>query len=139
MKNIVFTHALKSIRSMSKKTLMIGLLLISVLIISSCHKEGEGGKSSVSGNVKHHSKLIPNAVVYIKYGAKEFPGTDVSKYDASVTADSNAHYEFKSLYKGDYYLYGVGYDNAIMEPVTGGIGIELKLNKHLDADVPVTE
>jgi hypothetical protein len=132
-------NLIKNLFSMNKTIVKISLMLLSVLIISSCHKEGEGGKSSVSGSVKHHTKLIPNAVVYIKYGAKEFPGTDISKYDASVTSDANAHYEFKDLYKGDYYLYGVGYDNQIMEAVTGGTGIELKRNKHSDIDVPVTE
>lgn len=110
-----------------------------ILTISSCKKEGTGGKSSVSGNVKHHTKLIPNAIVYIKYGATEFPGADVSAYDDQVTADTNAHYEFKDLEKGDYYLYGVGYDNSILEQVTGGIGVTLKRNKHTDADIPVTE
>ncbi|MGZ4048321.1 MAG: hypothetical protein ACXVPU_13370 [Bacteroidia bacterium] len=120
----------------------IVFLLFSVttlLIFTACHKPGVGGHSSVSGNVMHHTKLIPNAIVYIKYGAKEFPGTDVSKYDDHMTSDTNAHYEFKNLYKGDYFLYGVGYDNAIMLPVTGGIGITLKSNKSSTTDVPVTE
>lgn len=116
---------------------MIALLL--TLTTVACKKEGTGGKSSVSGTVKHHSQPIPNAVVYIKYGATEFAGADVSKYDASVTADANAHYEFKDLQKGDYYLYGVGYHNAIMQNVTGGIGIKLKRNKATTTDIPVTE
>jgi hypothetical protein len=121
-----------------KSTVLISVLIL-LFAVMSCRKEGTGGKSSVSGNVKHHERLIPNAVVYIKYGAKSFPGTDVSEYDASVTADANAHYEFKDLRKGDYYLYGTGYDNMGGHTVTGGIGIELKYNKDLIADVPVTE
>ena len=44
------------------------LLFAITFIVSSCHKEGIGGKSSVSGGVFHHSKPIPNAIVYIKYG-----------------------------------------------------------------------
>ncbi len=106
---------------------------------SSCYKEGNGGKSIVNGYVSHHSHKIPGATVYIKYGAVEFPGTDVSKYDASVTADAAAHYEIKDLRKGEYYLYGVGYDNSIMEIVSGGIGIKLKYNKVTTTDIPVTE
>jgi hypothetical protein len=116
---------------------MIALLL--TLTMVACKKEGRGGKSSVNGTVKHHSLPIPNAVVYIKYGASEFPGADISKYDASVTSDANAHYEFKELQKGDYYLYGVGYDNSIMQNVAGGIGIKLKRNKATTTDIPVTE
>ena len=113
------------------------LLLSFAFTISSCKKEGIGGKSKVSGNVKHHTKLIPNAIVYIKYGAKEFPGADVSIYDDQVTADTNAHFEFDGLQKGDYYLYGVGIDGSNI--VVGGIGVKLRRNEDLESDVPVTE
>ena len=115
------------------------LFVIVIITTNSCYKEGTGGKSSIAGTVYHHDRPIPNCVVYIKYGAVEFPGTDVSKYDASVTADASAHYEFHDLRRGDYYLYGVGFDNAGPFPVSGGIGIKLKYNKTLNTDVPVTE
>jgi hypothetical protein len=117
------------------------LLLLVLLITTSSCKEGTGGKSSISGNVLHHTKIIPNAVVYIKYGATDFPGTDVSDYDASVTSDTNAHFEFKDLRKGDYYLYATGIDvsPATSFPVSGGIGIKLRYNKSVTIDVPVTE
>lgn len=114
-------------------------IIFILLIVSSCTKEGTGGSSTVSGTVLHHSTPIPNCVVYIKYDAKEFPGNNTSLYDASVTADINAHYEFKGLRDGDYYLYGVGYDNAIGETVTGGIGVKLKYNKTTNTNIPVTE
>jgi hypothetical protein len=122
----------------SKAALLI-VSAIMALTFTSCHKEGTGGHSSVNGNVKHHSKLIPNAVVYIKYGATEFPGTDVGLYDDHVTSDTNAHYEFTGLRKGDYYLYGVGWDAAGPFEVKGGVGIKLKYNKASTNDVPVTE
>jgi hypothetical protein len=121
------------------KTIFTILITSLSFTFFSCGKEGPGGKSSVSGTVVHHDITIPNSVVYIKYDAKEFPGTDVSKYDASITTDANAHYEFKDLRKGDYYLYGVGFDNTISEEVRGGIGIKLKYNKESSTDVPVTE
>ncbi|MCW3086503.1 MAG: hypothetical protein JWP12_3869 [Bacteroidetes bacterium] len=122
-----------------RKTLLKLFCVIALFTFFSCHKEGTGGKSSVSGTVKHHSAPIPNCIVYIKYGATEFPGTDVSLYDASVTADAAAHYEFKELQKGDYFLYGVGFDPTGPYNVTGGIGIKLKRNQALTSDVPVTE
>lgn len=115
---------------------LVGVILIS---LNACRKEGTDGKSSVSGYVMHHTKSIENAVVYIKYGATEFPGADLSKYDASFPTGADAHYEFKNLRKGDYYLYGVGYDNSVMESVTGGIGIKLKYSKAISTDVPVVE
>jgi hypothetical protein len=120
--------------------LVLGIIcLITITTLHSCHKEGTGGKSGVSGTVYHHSKPIANAIVYIKYGATEFPGADVSVYDNKVTADANAHYEFTDLRKGDYFLYGVGYDDAIFQVVKGGLGIKLKYNKKATSDVPVTE
>ncbi len=126
-------------KTIIKKSTFFCLAVMLVFTFSSCVKEGTGGHSSVSGNVKHHTTLIPNAIVYIKYGATEFPGTDVNLYDDHVTCDTNAHFEFKGLRKGDYYLYGYGYDNAIMLDVKGGVGIKLKYNKANVNDVPVTE
>lgn len=114
-------------------------MFVSVFAFASCKKEGIGGKSSVSGFVKHHVVPIPNAVVYIKYGATEFPGSDVSLYDASTVTDASAKYEFKELQKGDYYLYSVGYDSAISLPVTGGFGVFLKNRESKTVDVPVVE
>jgi hypothetical protein len=126
-------------KSIAKKIITCSAVLFLLFSIDGCRKEGTGGKSSVNGSVKHHSKLIPYATVYIKYGVKNFPGTDPSVYSSSVTADANGYYEFKDLRKGDYYLYGVGLDSAGPYPVSGGIGVELKYNKETKADIPVTE
>ena len=115
------------------------VLLPIILITSACHKEGIGGKSSISGTVYHHTRPIPYTKVYIKYGATEFPGTDSTSYDDHTTADINANYAFHNLRMGNYYLYGVGYDNAIFLPVTGGVGVKLKYDKSVSLDVPVTE
>lgn len=122
-----------------KRILKYSALFLGVIAFYACRKEGTGGKSSVSGTVKHHDELIPNAIVYIKYGAKEFPGSDVSKYDESTVAGANGYYEFQNLRKGYYYLYGVGYDITIVAEVTGGIGIKLNYNQDISSDVPVTE
>ena len=129
---------IKSSFNLSHFTFVLCLIII-LTTCSGCRKEGTGGKSSVSGSVFHHSQPIANAIVYIKYGAKEFPGADVSVYDDHTTVDANAKYEFSNLRKGDYFLYGVGYDNAIFLPVTGGIPVKLKYNKSESTDVPVTE
>ena len=122
------------------KNILFGcLILVLTNISTACHKEGIGGKGSIVGTVNHHIKPIPNTVVYIKYGASNFPGTDVSLYDDHSTADASAHYEFHNLRKGDYYLYGVGLDHSINETVTGGIGITIKNKEDATLDVPVTE
>lgn len=126
-------------KNIFKNLFATSLTIIIVFTLGSCKKEGTGGKSSVSGNVKHHQELIPNAIVYIKYGATEFPGGDVSIYDDKVSSDTNAHFEFKNLQKGDYYLYGVGYDFTGSYTVVGGVGVTLKRNKSTEIDIPVTE
>lgn len=119
---------------------LLSLTVISMLLFVSCGKEGPGGKAAINGMVKHHSTPIPGAVVYIKYGVTESPGTDITYYDASVTADAHAHYEFPDLKRGDYFLFGVGFDSTIAQPVYGGIPVEIKSKTEtVTADVPVTE
>ena len=118
---------------------IISLLLFASLFVT-CRKEGPGGKGSIGGFVKHHSQLIHGAVVYIKYGAKESPGTNVTYYDASVNADANAHYEFPDLKRGNYYLFGVGFDSSMVKTVTGGVPVTIKnKTESVQADIPVTE
>lgn len=122
-----------------KNSIYFSFLVVISLFAVSCKKEGTGGKSSISGVVEHHGAAIPNSVVYIKYGATDFPGTAVSAYDAQVTADASGNYKFDGLRKGDYYLYGIGYDNSIVAPVTGGVGVKIRYNEDKSIDVPVTE
>ena len=114
--------------------------MISVTFFS-CKKNALGGNAVIKGEVKHHAKLIANATVYIKFNAKEFPGTDVTVYDAKVTADADAKYSFK-CYKGDYYLYAVGFDSAEPPPsiVSGGVPAKnIRSNETVTIDIPVYE
>ena len=129
---------MKTILKFSKQIAIV-LTAVVMFTVTSCHKEGTGGKSSITGQVKHHEKPIPNCVVYIKYDTENFPGTSTSNYDGSTTADGNGNYTFDGLRKGDYYLYGVGYDTDISEIVSGGVGVKLKRNKETNVNVPVTE
>ena len=119
---------------------LIPLYLIPLCLFLSCGKEGSGGKAAINGMVKHHAKPIPGAVVYIKYGAKESPGTDITYYDASASADASSNYKFTDLKRGDYYLFAVGYDSAGPYPVYGGVPVEIKKKTEtVQADVQVTE
>lgn len=109
----------------------------------SCSKGGPGGEAGIRGIVKHHSAPIPAAVVYIKYDAKEFPGADLSLYDASVTTSNpEARFEFNGLKRGYYYLYAVGYDSSISSPVSGGLAVHIKYMERkvvVEQDVYVLE
>ena len=115
-------------------------LLTSVFFIPSCTKPGTGGKGSIKGIVKHVDKPIPGSVVYIKYGAKTSPGTDVTFYDESVNVDASANYVFPDLKRGNYFLFAVGFDSAITKTVSGGIPVVIKnKTETVQIDVPVTE
>lgn len=123
-----------------KKISYFALLTFFILITISCSKEGPGGKAVIKGTVKHHSTPIPGATVYIKYGSTESPGTDINYYDANVTADAQANYSFPDLKKGDYYLFGVGFDSAAVQTVTGGLPVQIKKKTEtVEVTVPVTE
>jgi hypothetical protein len=129
---------------MKKVYIIIAVTTIFTLGISSCKKNGTGGESEISVWVKHHETLIPGATVYVKYGAMEFPGTDLSKYDVSkvcgISGHGAGHTHFKELLRGNYYLYAVGYDSTISKAVTGGLYVKVKKNDdHIETDVAVKE
>lgn len=119
------------------------LVLLSAIFfsIASCKKNGFGGSSGVSGIVSHHGKPIPDATVYIKFNAKNFPGEDLSVYDGKVSSNVNGYFEITNFYQGDYYLYAIGSDPAISAPYTvkGGIGVSLGSKERKDQDIPVGE
>jgi hypothetical protein len=119
----------------------LSLTIVALLLLAAigCKKNGTGGKAIIKGYVAHHDRKIPNATVYIKYGAKEFPGSDISKYDASVQADVMAYFEIKNLLKGDYYLYGLGFDNVANEDVFGGVPVKLRTKEIIEVNVAVVE
>jgi hypothetical protein len=79
------------------------------LIFIGCKKEGTGGKAQVSGFVIYNGNRIPNAVIYIKYGASSSPGNDPTSYDSQLTADAGGNFTFGSLVTGNYYLYAIGH------------------------------
>ena len=120
------------------KNLILFSSLLLLFFITACKKNQLGGKSEISGTVAHHGKIIPNAIVYIKFNATEFPGADVSLYNAQVNADANGAYSFK-CYKGSYYLYAVGFDSSLPATVSGGLSLKPRTNEKIKADLAVTE
>lgn len=129
---------------MKKSILLICFAALVITIFISCKKNGVGGDNSIAAFPKHHSKTIPNAVVYIKYGATEFPGDNVSMYDDSKVANKegtiDAHAHFSGLLKGDYFIYAVGFDSAISQIVKGGIKVKITSKSgEQDVEIPVTE
>ncbi len=101
------------------------IAVIMAIAFTACKKEGLGGKGEIKGQTVSYTdgKYIKGSTVYIKYGAKSFPGTNIANYDASNTADSDGKYDFKGLRKGDYYLYATGMENGMF--VSGNMRIVL--------------
>jgi hypothetical protein len=121
-------------------------LLLLLTCFFSCRKAGTGGKAEVAVFVKHHGNLIPRATVYVKFNEKEFPGTDVSKYNISkicgTIGGSKGHTHLDGLKQGYYYFYSLGYDSAISQSVSGGISLHIKYKQrkeNITLDIPVTE
>jgi len=120
------------------------LILLTALVVS-CNKDDESTipppTGRVFGQVMHHDELVPNATVYIKYDAIEFPGTDPSLYDDLRTASEvDATFEFANLGKGSYYLFSSGYDTLCPCSVIGGLPVALNTDKGTyETIVPVTE
>ena len=118
------------------------MFVVISLQFTACKKEaGIGGEASISGQIKHHDDVIPNATVYIKYGAMELPGTSPEDYDDKTIASANgANYSFTGLQRGHYYLFAKGDDPACACEVIGGVPIEItEKDQKIDSDVPITE
>lgn len=118
-------------------------LIICALSFIGCKKNQLGGKSNIKGKVMHHETPIPNARVYIKFNATEFPGEDVSVYNTFVDADHNGNFLIPNIYHGKYYFYAVGVDPAIGTTnniVKGGVALKVKMLKEITGfEVPVVE
>src|ERR1043165_9689295 len=116
---------LKTINPMRPKLVLAFVMLL--LVQAACKKKKDSVPADVAVYVKHHGVLIPGAKVYVKYNAKEFPGTELGAYNDSatcgVTDHAKGHTHFKDLPAGDYYFYSTGYDSSILYDVVGGIGL----------------
>ncbi len=115
------------------------LLLLPLLLILSCKRNGTGGDATVTLITKHHTTIIPGTTVFIKYGEGEFPGPSPSDYDDSKVADANGKVEFPGLLNGKYYFYGTGYDSSISSPVDGGMSVRVKFGNSEEVVLQVTE
>jgi hypothetical protein len=124
-----------------KKYFSTAVLGIIMLPFVSCTKEGLNGENMVVAHPKHHSVSIKGATVYVKFNAKELPGTKPTDYDANFVGKANEdHVHIEGLKKGNYFLYAVGFDSTIMQPVTGGLAIDLsKKSGETDVEIHITE
>lgn len=96
------------------KKILFTCFCIVFVAFSSCVKPGKGGKAILSIHVfegvspcnDQDKTVVPNAIVYIKYGGTS-PDSDVLNYDASQLTDFGGKTVFTNLKRGEYYLYAV--------------------------------
>jgi hypothetical protein len=126
------------------KNISLFLLLSSVLILFSCKKKssaGLGGNANLKVTAIHHAAVIDSCKVYIKFNSSE--AVSLGEYELSewVKKDSlgNSYVLFKGLKKGEYYIYGEGYDPSILNTVKGGIPYTIEEETDMSINLPVTE
>lgn len=126
-----------------KKSSLLLCFAFATLFSLSCKKAGLGGSATIVAFPKHHGAPIYGATVYVKFNAKDFPGSSISSYDATFVGEPDEdHVHLKELKKGDYYFYAVGYDSSISEMVYGGQPFTIKRkdrSDEQDIDIAVTE
>jgi len=126
-------------------------IFASVALLSGCEEDdkctaGTGGNLTLVVRPQHHGTTIPNQDAYrdtimIKFNTQEFPGANPSSYDLVVVGDSGEdHVHVEGLTCGDYYIYAVGLDTAIMAQVFGGMPYSTdQTSGELNVNVPVKE
>ena len=123
-------------------------MILSVVLMASCAKEGLGGDATLVVFLKHHGHIIVNHVgypdtVFVKFNAKESPGITASKYDTYfVGEEGEDHVHCHDLKWGNYFIYGTGIDSSGPYRVNGGIAVKIKRSQRKeeqDVDLAVTE
>ena len=126
-----------------KQTLFIFLLSIAILY-TGCKKKtsaGLGGNANLKITAIHHAAVIDSCKVYIKFNSSE--AVTIGEYELSewIKKDDqgNSYIIFKGLKKGDYYIYGEGYDPSILNNVKGGLPYTINEETDISINLPVTE
>ncbi|MBL0340470.1 MAG: hypothetical protein IPP71_05815 [Bacteroidetes bacterium] len=143
---------MKSSNLLLKSNLLSGFVLgLFLLSFSSCVKDernciASGGKGSLKVEVfpvyKGQPVTSTNAfkdTVYIKYGAKSFPGQSPSKYELKyVIPEGKNSINITKLNCGVYYFYVVCKDSISGKRITGGANfISDKITGSFNLVVPV--
>ncbi|MCI5057119.1 MAG: hypothetical protein MRY83_13485 [Flavobacteriales bacterium] len=92
-------------------------------LIYSCKKEGVGGESSISGNIRSSFEGIGSSTVYLKYGEDTYTALSISEYDDIKGVAAGESFVFSNLNRGDYYVFAVAYDTICGCELIGGTGV----------------
>lgn len=115
-----------------------------VLTLSSCERKddtniaGKGGMAVLKVTPQHHGTNIDSCTIFLKYNSKELP----SSFDEEIKCvmeNGKPVATFNELKKGDYYVYGKGWDPDISQQVVGGIPYTISDEQTYTINIPVTE
>lgn len=129
---------------MKKVTAIVSILALSICSLTSCDDRndpelgGKGGSATLRVTPQHHGENIDSCTISIKYNAQDKP----ANYDEEVKCvmeNGKPVATFSNLKKGNYYVYGKGWDADIEQDVVGGIPYTITEEKSIDITVPVTE
>lgn len=119
------------------------LAVLAFFTLTSCERKeddiaGKGGNTTLKVTPQHHGDNIDSCTIFLKYNAQDLP----SSYDEEVTCiqeNGKPVATFSNLKKGEYYVYGSGWDPDINQAVVGGIPYTITEDGTLNITVPVTE
>ena len=121
------------------------LMSIAFLLFTiSCNRKdkdevaGKGGNAILKITPQHHGQDIDSCKVYIKYNTLDA----ANSYDDSawvIQVNERPVAMFSGLKKGNYYVFGKGWDPSIVQNVKGGIPYTITEEKTLEITLPVTE
>lgn len=120
------------------------VLATTISVFACCRPEeqtevgGKGGNATLKVTPQHHGNNIPNSKVQIKYNTQELP-TSFDEVEMTVDDNGKPVATFSGLKKGNYYIYGSGYDSSIGQNVVGGIPYTITEENTQSITVPVTE
>lgn len=72
------------------------------------------------------TRIMPYAMVQVRYGATGFPGSNV-QYSDSILSDYSGQATFEKLRKGNYYFYVTAIDSSTQtfEFIEGGAQVDV--------------
>ena len=115
----------------------------SITLFAACKKDpkaGKGGNAVLKVTPRHHGKNIDSCTIFIKYNTQDLPAD--GKYDDSaqcVPEGGKPVATFSNLNKGEYYLYGEGWDPNLPDTVVGGLPYIIKEETVQSFNISVTE
>ncbi len=128
-------------RQMKRTIFKLIVVVLAIMLVSSCKKEaGEGGNSSIKGNVwvvNYNSTFTSINNEYV--GADEYVyiiyGSDVS-YGDRIKTNPEGGFEFKYLREGNYTIYVYSKDKTLSAP--SGI-TSVKVNTNISKSKQVVD